>query len=94
MSKKKTSSENGETAKLTDEQRAAIRRERFTRLAEPRVNKAIKSIKGVAQMGSRANYAYTDEEARAILAALAAAYGRVEEAFTARQKAEIGFRLA
>ena len=46
------------------------RRANFVRLAEARVNKAIKSIQVVSNLSNRANYDYTDEDVRLITAAL------------------------
>jgi len=45
-------------------------RERFVALAENRVNKAIKSIRLVGNLSIRSNYAYSEDEAKKIVAAL------------------------
>lgn len=44
--------------------------DRFIRLAESRVNKALKSIRLVANLANRNNYSYTDEQVERVFAAL------------------------
>lgn len=46
------------------------KRANFVRLAEARVNKAIKSIQVVANLSNRNNYEYSDEDVKAITAVL------------------------
>jgi len=49
---------------------ATIKRQNFVRLAEARVNKAIKSIQVVANLSNSGNYDYTEEDVRLIINAL------------------------
>lgn len=46
------------------------RRANFIRLAEARVNKAMKSIQIIGNLANKGNYEYTDEDVRAIVNAL------------------------
>ena len=46
------------------------RRDRFVRLANKRVNAAIKAIRLVGNLSNRGNYEYTNEDAAAIARAL------------------------
>lgn len=41
-------------------------REKFVRLAENRVTKALKDIKLIGNLSNRSNYSYTDEDAKKI----------------------------
>jgi arginine repressor len=45
-------------------------RERFVRLAESRVAKAIKALRLVGNLSNKNNYSYTAEDARKIMSAL------------------------
>ena len=45
-------------------------RDRFVRLAESRVNKAIKSIRLIGNLSNKNNYSYTDKDAKQIIRAL------------------------
>lgn len=50
--------------------KAREKREKFVRLANARVNRAVKELRLVGNLSNRATYAYTDEDARKILKAL------------------------
>lgn len=45
-------------------------REKFKRLAEKRVNNAIKNIRLIGNLSNRSNYSYTDQEVDKIFRAL------------------------
>lgn len=47
-------------------------REKFVRLANNRVNRAIKDIRLIGNLANRSNYSYTEEDVRKILRALEA----------------------
>lgn len=55
---------------LKEDEMISSKRANFVRLAEARVNKAIKSIQIVANLSNRNNYEYSDEDIKAITAAL------------------------
>lgn len=59
-------------------------RDKFVRLANTRVNKAIKAIRLIGNLSNKTNYSYTDEDARKILRALEA------EVKACRQRFEAG----
>ncbi len=54
--------------------------ENFIRLAEMRVGKAIKAIKNIKPLANGANYEWSEEQARKIIAALDSEVQAVEEA--------------
>lgn len=68
------------------------RRERFVRHAERRTGNAIKAIGNVGRLGNRASYQYTEEEAAAIVEALATALAKARGSFGEKKTAD-GFRL-
>jgi hypothetical protein len=57
------------------------RHDRFVRLANNRVNAAIKALQLVGNLGSRANYDYDDKEAAKIVRALQAELDQVKGKF-------------
>lgn len=70
-------------------------RERFVRLAEPRVNKAVNELRLVGNLFNRHNYDFTEEEGRTIINALKASVSAVESRFrdaTRSQFAEFKLR--
>jgi hypothetical protein len=64
-----------ETANVRD------KRTKFLELANKRVNRAIKAMELVANLGNRKNYQYTDEEARKILKTLQSELDGVKRAY-------------
>lgn len=56
-------------------------REKFIRLANRRVNKAIKELQLIGNLANKSNYDYTDEDVRQIFQALRAELKRCEERF-------------
>lgn len=77
----------------TPEQRQQERRQRFIKLAEARVNNALKRLAQVARLGNRANYSYTDDEAAKINAAIMDASVNVQDAFTQQSSDKPQFSL-
>jgi hypothetical protein len=49
---------------------ASTRRSNFVRLAESRVNKALKSIRTIGNLSNKSNYEYSEDDIRKIMAAL------------------------
>lgn len=76
----------------TREQREQERRDRFIRLAEKRVNNALRAIKNVGRLGNKAIYKYEDAEAARIMEELASALARCRGQFQGREQ-QTGFRL-
>ena len=77
----------------TPEQRDQERRERFQKLAERRVNNALKAIRNVARMANRANYKYTDDESARIVNTLKDATTDMADAFSKTGSESPAFRL-
>lgn len=69
-------------------------REKFVRLANKRVNNAIKAIELIGNLSNRSNYDYTQEDAEKILIALNKELKACRERFvTAGGKRETKFSL-
>ena len=62
------------------------RRERFIRLAEARVSKAMKSIRVVGNLSNRSNYEYSDADVRKIVKALQSELSALEARFQQSDK--------
>lgn len=70
------------------------RRERFIRLAEARVSKAMKSIRVVGNLSNRSNYEYSDADVRKIVKALQSELSALEARFQqSDKKSQPEFRL-
>lgn len=65
--------------------------DRFRRLAEQRVNRALKDLRLIANLANRNNYDYSDEEARILLSALEKELKVTRAAFMATRRED--FRL-
>lgn len=69
-------------------------REKFVRLANKRVNRAIKALHLIGNLSNKSNYDYTEEDVTKIFAALRAELERCEERFRSPYAlAENEFRL-
>ena len=69
-------------------------REKFIKLAEARVNKAIKAMKLVGNLSDKTNYSYTDDDVKKILAALTKELNTIKTRYTSGNKSdEPSFRL-
>lgn len=77
----------------TPEQRHRERRERFTKLAPSRVNKALTALRNVGRCGNQASYSYTPEEAAKIIGALSDAVAEVQDAFAQKSSGKTLFSL-
>jgi uncharacterized protein YceH (UPF0502 family) len=62
------------------------RRERFIRLAEARVSKAMKAIRVVGNLSNRSNYEYSDADVRRIVKALQSELSALEARFQQSDK--------
>ena len=70
------------------------KRERFVRLANQRVTKAIKSINLVGNLSNKNNYSYTEQDVKQILMALEAEVKSVRERFSSTgRSSDLNFRL-
>lgn len=65
--------------------------DRFRRLAEQRVNRALKDLRLIANLANRNNYDYSDEEARILISALEKELKVTRAAFMATRRED--FRL-
>jgi hypothetical protein len=63
-------------------------RERFVRLAEARVTKAIKDVRLIANLSNRSNYKYTDEDVREIFGALEREIRGAKEKFSSHKSGQ------
>lgn len=61
------------------------KRENFVRLAEARVNRALREIRLIGNLSNRGAYAYTDSDARAIFKALQRELDTAKARFTGDQ---------
>lgn len=68
-------------------------RENFIRLANKRVNRAIKLFELIGNLSSRSNYSYTDEDVQKIFDTLKAELQRCEKRFADDGKSSGTFRL-
>lgn len=60
--------------------------ERFTRLGQKRVPRALKAIATVRNLASRTSYEYTPEQSKKIVDALTAELSALRQAFEGRQE--------
>lgn len=67
--------------------------DRFVRLAPKRVNKALKALTHVANLGNRHAYEYSEQHAQRIVDALYAAVGEVKRRFQGSSVPDNGFKL-
>lgn len=75
----------------TAEERKAERRQRFERLAEKRVTKAVRAMDAVARLANRNTYEYTSAEASQIIVALEEMLDTVRDEFASVGRAKAGF---
>jgi len=69
-------------------------REKFIKLAEARVNKAIKAMKLVGNLSDKTNYSYTDDDVKKILTALTKELNTIKTRYTSgNNNDEPSFRL-
>lgn len=69
-------------------------RERFKVLAEKRVNRALKDLSLIGNLGNKSNYSYTEDDVKKILKALRDGVEEVRQKFELQgSKAKEGFTL-
>jgi len=68
-------------------------RERFEKLAESRVNKALDAMRIVSNLANKNNYEYSEDEAKAIYAALESEARSVRTRFEQEQRRKRNFKL-
>ncbi|KYD22006.1 hypothetical protein [Caldibacillus debilis] len=69
------------------------KRERFIRVAENRTNKIIKTMRLLGNCANKANYDYTDEDAKKIIHALEEELNELIKKFTNESKKKKPFKL-
>ena len=70
------------------------KRNRFVRLAENRVSRAINSIRLIGNLSNKCNYSYTDADVRAIISALQSEINNLKGQFNKKDsKSSDQFRL-
>lgn len=70
------------------------KRNRFVRLAENRVSRAINSIRLIGNLSNKSNYSYTDADVRAIISALQSEINNLKGQFNKKDsKSSDQFRL-
>ena len=67
--------------------------EKFKRLAESRVNKAICNVRSIAKLSNKSHYEYTDDEVKKIYSTLKGELDAMRDAFLRDAKAPKAFRL-
>jgi hypothetical protein len=75
--------------------RSENRREKFVRLAESRMAKALRSIRVIGNLSNSANYEYTEADVRKIVKALEDEIQTMREKFSrVRSRSGSGFKLS
>lgn len=67
--------------------------DKFKRLAESRVNKALDALATVRSLANKNNYEFTDEQSAKIMGALEGGLTQVGDAFKGKEEAPSGFSL-
>tara|TARA_Y100000768_G_C23526494_1_gene472765 strand:- start:317 stop:541 length:225 start_codon:yes stop_codon:yes gene_type:complete len=67
--------------------------DKFKELARSRVNRAINMIRLIANLGNKAHYDYTPEQARKIVAALSAEVNNVKTKFNSKRRGTEEFTI-
>jgi len=60
---------------------AGVKRSNFVRLAEARVNRALRTIRTIGNLSNKSNYEYTEEDIRKIMSALNREVAEVKNRF-------------
>ena len=77
-----------------NEVRLATKRDRFVRLAEARVTRAIKSIQIIGNLANKNNYEYTEQDINRIYGALQSEISELKAKFkVGTSNNEVQFRL-
>ena len=67
--------------------------DKFKELARSRVNRAINMIRLIANLGNKAHYAYTPDQARKIVSALQAEVNNVKTKFNSKRRGTEEFTI-
>ena len=67
--------------------------DKFKELARSRVNRAINMIRLIANLGNKAHYDYTSDQARKIVSALSAEVNNVRTKFNSKKRGTEEFTL-
>ena len=67
--------------------------EKFKRLAKSRVNRAINMIRLIANLGNKAHYDYTPDQARKIVSALQSEVSNVKTKFNSKKRGTEEFTI-
>lgn len=70
-----------------------IRRERFMKIAEKRVNKILEDFRLLGNCSNKGNYEYTDEEVERIFKAIDKEYAALKKKFSDGGTKREGFKL-
>jgi len=60
---------------------AGVKRSNFVRLAEARVNRALRTIRTIGNLSNKSNYEYTEDDVRKIMAVLNREVAEVKNRF-------------
>ena len=69
-----------------------IKRDRFLRLVDKRVNSALKRIRLIGNLADTRHYSYTDEERKRIVSTLQAELNEVKSSFNRRKKTNFSIK--
>lgn len=69
------------------------KREKFVRLAESRVDNALRNINLIGNLSNKSNYDYTQEDVDKILKALRSAVSNLEKTFSSSKSSQNKFKL-
>lgn len=83
----------GETSVETPLPPAETKAERFKRLANKRVSKAIKILRNIGNLSTKGNYEYTPEQADRIFGALAKEVNAIKDKFAGTKAAAESFSV-
>ncbi|MDY2913984.1 MAG: hypothetical protein SOV58_05085 [Candidatus Enteromonas sp.] len=70
-----------------------LRRERFRKIAEKRVNKIFEDFRLLGNCSNKGNYEYTEEEVERIFRAIDKEYAALKKKFSDRGAKKEGFKL-
>jgi hypothetical protein len=69
------------------------KREKFVRLAESRVENALRNINLIGNLANKSNYEYTQDDVDKILKALRSAVSNLEKTFSSSKSSRNKFKL-
>ena len=78
---------------MTNNLNAESKHEKFTRLAEARVNAILDKMRTLAKLANKNNYSWTKDEASHMISTLRKEVDMLEEAFTSKGESQVVFRF-